>query len=310
MDFRKLTYILKIAETGNITKAAEELYMTQPALSHFITKLEKEEGVRLFDRTSVPVRLTYAGERYVETIRRVLELNENLKNEISELQQEAAGRITIGVPPARATDLLPQILPDYILHYPKVEVRTIEHNSRQLREDVRRQQVDFAVLPLLDGFDEFRKIVLFREELLLVTGKGKLSPEAWHTDENGKRIADLSRLASQRFVMLKHGHGIRDRIDFLFEMNGIRPDVLMETTNNETAFSLAAAGLGAAIVPEYNIRRYVPEHPIDVYRITEQGLFWNVGAVVNQNTVLNRYVLGCIQLIKEKYNTYGNNEEK
>ena len=309
MDFRKLTYVLKIAETGNITKAAEELYMTQPALSHFITKLEKEEGVKLFDRTSVPLKLTYAGERYVETIRKVLELNENLKNEISELQEEAAGRLTIGVPPARATDLLPEILPEYMRRFPKVEIRTVEHNSRQLREDVRRQQVDFAVLPLLDGFDEFRNIVLFREELLLVTRKGLLNAENQQTDENGRQIVQITQLGSQRFIMLKHGHGIRDKIDFLFDMNGIRPEILMETTNNETAFSLAAAGLGAAIVPEYNIRRFVPEHPIDVFRITEQGLFWDVGAVVNQNAALNRYVLGCIHLIREKYNNYENIEE-
>ena len=62
MDFIQFEYLLKIAELGNFTKSAEELHMTQPALSHFIAKLEKREGVRIFDRSASPVKPTYAGE--------------------------------------------------------------------------------------------------------------------------------------------------------------------------------------------------------------------------------------------------------
>ena len=113
MEFNKLEYIIKVAEIGNITKAADELYMTQPALSHFLTKVEKEEGVRIFDRTSSPITLTYEGEKYVETARKILELNEQLKEERSQVTGLRKGRIRIGIPPLRAAYMLPRFLPDY-----------------------------------------------------------------------------------------------------------------------------------------------------------------------------------------------------
>ena len=301
MDFKKLNYILKIAETGNITKAAEELYMTQPALSHFISKTEREEGIQLFDRTSVPIRLTYAGERYVETIRKILELNEMLEAEISEINENVIGRLTIGIPPARAADLLPDILPQFMEKYPKVQISTVEHNSRQLRDDVRKQLVDFAVLPLLEGYEEFKHIDLFEEELFLVCRENGLSADGWHLNDKGEKVADIHKLKGHRFILLKHGHGIRDKIDFLFQLSGVRPEIVMETTNNETAYSLAAAGLGMAIVPHYNIRRLIPEHPVEVFKITDSGLKWTVAAILNPDVKAGVHALECIEFIRKKY---------
>ncbi len=299
MDFRKLRYILKVAETGNITKAAEQLYMTQPALSHYISKVEREEGVKLFDRTVTPVRLTYAGERYIETIRRILELNDMLEAEITEINENVTGRLTIGIPPARAADLLPEVLPKFLEKYPKVEVCTIEHNSRQLRDDLRKQAVDFAILPLLDGMDEFRHAELFQEELYLVCAENMLGSDEWHLNDKGEKVADINKLSSHRFILLKNGHGIRDKIDFLFQLNGLKPDIVMETTNNETAYGLAAAGLGLAIVPAYNIRRLMPQKPIEMYKLSDAGLKWTVAALMNPEVRTSIHALECIEFIRK-----------
>lgn len=303
MEFRQFQYIIKVAQLGNITKAAEELYMTQPALSHFIAKVEKEEGFKIFDRSTTPISLTYAGERYVATIRRIIELGDEFHEELSEISSHKKGKLIIGLPPARAANMLPRILPDYIHRYPNVEIQTVEHNFRQLKEDVRRGRVDFAVLPRLEGLEEYRCVDLFEEELFLVTQKGILPESAYFLDKNHYRVVNLAELRNQPFILLKNGHGIRNALDGIFEYNGFRPKIFMETTNNETAYGLAATGLGAAIVPKMNVESLRHLHPIDVYRLSESGLKWTISAVFNAEESERYFAAKYVELTREIYNS-------
>ena len=101
MDFRELYYITMIADCQSITKAAQKLYISQPSLSHLVSKVEAELGVKLFDRTAYPITQTYAGERYVDTARQILRLNDNMRREFSDISEGTAGRITIGMPTER-----------------------------------------------------------------------------------------------------------------------------------------------------------------------------------------------------------------
>lgn len=301
MDFRQLKYIMKVVQTGNITKAAEELYMTQPALSHFISKIEKEEGVRLFDRNTSPLTLTYAGEKYVKTIKQILELNDKLTAEIAEISGDISGRLVVGIPPARAAELLPRVIPEYVARFPKVEIATVEHNSRQLKEDVEKHSVDLAILPIQEDCP-YKHIDLFEEELFLVAKKGQLNDRVYHMNGDGKKVIELDKLKDRKFVLLKKGHGIRNAIDVLFGLNGYKPDVFMETTNNETAFCLAATGIGCAIVPEFNLRSCITDNPVDVFKISEEGMKWNVAAIMDDNVSVGKLALEFIDIVKRKYN--------
>ena len=86
MDTKQIQYILKVAECQNITRAAEQLFVSQPALSHFISKAEEELGAKIFNRGTTPLTLTQAGERYVKTAKMILSLQESLKQEIENLK--------------------------------------------------------------------------------------------------------------------------------------------------------------------------------------------------------------------------------
>lgn len=302
MDFKQFQYILKVAQVGNITKAAEELYMTQPALSHFIAKVEKDEGIKIFDRTTTPITLTYAGERYVATIRKIMELSSQLHEELIEISAHKKGKLTLGIPPARAANMLPRFLPEYIRRYPQVKFQTVEHNTRQLKEDVNRGRVDFAIFPLLEKLEGYRCITLFEEELFLVTQAGVLSESAYHTDRDGRRVVELGNLQNQSFILLKNGHGIRNALDLIFEYNGLKPKIFMETTNNETACGLAAAGLGVAVVPQMNVDDFKHSYPIDVYRLSEPGLKWTVAAIFHAEQSVPYFAAKCVEVIQEVYN--------
>ncbi len=136
MNLREYQYVLKVAQLQNMTKAAEALFITQPSLSHYIARVEEELGVQLFNRLTTPLSLTPAGEKYVETARMILELDSNLKKELTEIAKGKKGVITLGMSHARASFFLPYFLPAFRKKYPGIEVKTVENRSDLLEEAV------------------------------------------------------------------------------------------------------------------------------------------------------------------------------
>lgn len=281
MDFKSLQYVLKIVQTGSITSAAEELYMTQPALSHYISRLEKEEGFKIFDRSTTPISLTFAGEKYVAAIRQILEVNEQLNEELSNIREHKTGRLTIGIPPMRAAAVLPKILPEFLRYYPGVEVRTIEGNAEELKENLRRGSADLIILPHPDKISEFRAIEICREELFAVTRRGYLSPEDYTVDAQGRKILKIERMKDRPFLLLKQGHANREMLDVIFRLHDMTPKIFMETDTTNTAYTLASAGLGIAVVPNYALDSILPVQPTDCYKLSAEGLKWTISALFN-----------------------------
>lgn len=300
MDFKQLQYVLKVAEVGNFTKASRELYVSQPSLSNFISKVEEELGSPIFNRSTTPVSLTYVGELYVAAAKKILRTYSDMKEEIAEAAENKRGRLIVGIPPARASHMLPHVLPEYSRKYPKVKIETVEHNSRQLKEDVRKGNVDFAILPIVDEIEEFDCHLLYEEELYLVAESGKFD-ETCYKVVNGRKIIQFERIKDENFILLKKGHGIRNALDAIFSYYGYKPKIYMETTNNETAFRLASVGLGLAVVPEMNINTLRQLNKMDVFQLSEPGMKWNVVALMHKDGYVNTLKKEFLSIIKKEF---------
>ena len=94
MNSKKLKYIITIAELKSISKAANELFISQPSLSSILSNLEKELGVTLFNRSTSPLSLTYAGEKYIKIAKEILSLESNLKKELFDISNMKKGKLT------------------------------------------------------------------------------------------------------------------------------------------------------------------------------------------------------------------------
>ena len=95
MNTKQAFYIRTIAREGSITAAAKALYISQPSLSQTLRQIESELGVQLFDRDTLPLRPTYAGEKYLECVDTVLAANDRLENQLREIRQENSGRLRL-----------------------------------------------------------------------------------------------------------------------------------------------------------------------------------------------------------------------
>ena len=93
---KELSYVVAVAQTGSVSKAAENLFISQPSLSRYIRDLESRLGVQLFQRVGNRVSLTYAGEKYVETSKQILALYENLERDLKDVDEALTGRLKVG----------------------------------------------------------------------------------------------------------------------------------------------------------------------------------------------------------------------
>ena len=296
MDTKQIQYILKVAECQNITRAAEQLFVSQPALSHFISKAEEELGAKIFNRGTTPLTLTQAGERYVKTAKMILSLQESLKQEIENLKDCRSGEITLGLSDMRATTMLPFILPEFRRLYPNVTIRTVESSSKEVENNVRNGVVEIGIIPLYDYGQDLSSSVLYDEELLLVSFAAL--PSNHGESRNWVSIGDMT---GRDFILLNRGNRIRRAVEAIFLEHGVKPRSIVESCNNMTVYMMAAAGGGLAIVPDSVVRIMNPMRIPRVYSIGKGGFHWNIGAIWRQDMVLSGAHTQLIRLLKNRY---------
>ncbi|HJB06900.1 MAG TPA: LysR family transcriptional regulator [Candidatus Enterocloster faecavium] len=296
MDTKQIQYILKVAECQNITRAAEQLFVSQPALSHFISKAEEELGAKIFNRGTTPLTLTQAGERYVKTAKMILSLQESLKQEIENLKDCRSGEITLGLSDMRATTMLPFILPEFRRLYPNVTIRTVESSSKDVENNVRSGVVEIGIIPLYDYGQDLSSSVLYDEELLLVSSSDL--PSNHGGSRNWVSIGDMTGCD---FILLKRGNRIRRAVEAIFLEHGVKPRTTVESSNNMTVYMMAAAGVGLAIVPDSVVRIMNPLRIPRVYSIGKGGFHWNIGAIWREDMVLSGAHTQLIRLLKNRY---------
>ena len=145
MEIRVLKYFLTVAETGNITKAANSMHLTQPTLSRQLQDLEKELGHKLFIRGNHSVSLTPEGIVLRKRAREILELVEKTENEFQTIEEEISGNIFIGAGETKSIKLIADIMSELKRNYPKIKFHIVSGDSEDLSEKLDKGLLDFCI---------------------------------------------------------------------------------------------------------------------------------------------------------------------
>lgn len=266
MDNRKLKYVEMIAQEGNLTKAAKRLYMSQPALTIFLNKLENQLGVKLFDRTRNPICLTFAGERYLSEMRKVVQIEQNLEKEFQEIAANQRGRLSVGIGNARGDYWLPFIMTEFKRQYPHIDVRIMEGRGSQFEEWLLTGKINLAITALPIFSPEISYETISSETIFLAVCKGHPILKGYDTSHSSLRHLlriDPNLLNGQKFLCPSPGHGLYHCTMQIFERYGICPGELEEINNSDTAYHLACAGFGLVFTPDSSATPpYPPENPV------------------------------------------------
>lgn len=247
VDTRYLTYILTIAQRQNMTKAAEELYVSQSSLSQYLTKLENELGTPLFYRSRGRLSLTPAGELYVEAARRVIGIRDNLYRSIQSLEKR--GHITIGVTSQFGLEMLTELIPPFKTCFPNVTVEITESNVPALTRLIKEENIDCAIMALNDTeeFDQEQVDVLRREEVYWAIPRSHpycaKNPGCPITlEELGENFHD------DNILLAKKGSTLRRLADQVTEAAHLTLTTVCETNSIIANRSMVAMGIGVTLI--------------------------------------------------------------
>lgn len=249
MDFISLQYIVSVANFRSISKAAAHHYITQPAITKCINKIERNLGVKLFDRSVIPIRITYAGEKYIAGANKILSAKQDLDIEMNEILNKKMDSVRLGIPSSRSTSWLPYILPSFHSLYPEVEVKIIEGTSRSLITQLISGVADVCItsLPIEESKLAYEYIV--EEQIMLVIARNHdiFENKPVRNIPNMLRYVEPKFLERQNFITLTPNQGFYYVIHQIFKKHNINPVVVLETPNANTAYQLAAKNMGITI---------------------------------------------------------------
>lgn len=252
MDFVKFNYIISVADLRSISLAAKKCFISQPALTRCINKIEEELGVKLFDRTTSPLTLTYAGERYLAGIRNLCAMKYALDKEMEDISQLRKGRMVVGIPNTRGTTWLPQILPLFQSKYPGIDLRLIEGTSDDLEKLLLKEEIDLILIATIPfGHPGLEFEIVATEQLMFVLPYNHpiFAEKTLEDHEWVLHFVKPEYFDNQPFISVTPAQGLYRAANQIFENLGIHPRMALETSNTSTAFYLASSGLGFTIAP-------------------------------------------------------------
>jgi LysR family cyn operon transcriptional activator len=220
MEIRHLKYFLAVSKLGSFTKASEELFVTQPTLSHQMRQLESELGCELLDRSSRTIRLTGAGEIFAAYANRIIREIEDGKLAIQGYHGLQVGNVVIGAISAFTNNLLPPILADFSKLYPGIKVKLIELPTGEMQRKIRDGDISFGLGYGPVSTEMIESEELFREDLMLIVSKSHVFAKL--------PFISLNELATSKLALLSVEYLSRRLIDMAFLEMMTKPNITME----------------------------------------------------------------------------------
>ncbi|WP_145169332.1 LysR family transcriptional regulator [Rubripirellula lacrimiformis] len=239
MEFDQLRYFLRVAGRANFTRAAEDLAISQPALSRSIQKLEEELGQPVFQRKARSVSLTEAGVLLQSRAQQVLTIIEDTKAEITDDGQ--SGRVRVGAIPTIAPYFLPNLLQQFSSEFPKAHLIVQENTTDALIKSCTQNEIDLAILALPVSTKYLGVAELFEEELLLV-----LPPDHPLVQKSKIRLSDIEPLP---FVLLGEAHCLSDNIVTFCRQRSFQPVAVERTSQLTMVQELVSLSHGVSMIP-------------------------------------------------------------
>ncbi len=241
MEMHQLHYFTAAEQYGNFTRAAEKCNVSQPSLSAQISKLEKELGGILIERSRGGCRLTPRGEVFLPRAREILRQAAEVRHDIREFDSGRSGVIRLGCLPTTGAYVLPPLLSAYRRDHPNVRIILSEGSSPVLAQRLEEHQVDSAIMDQAGMNESLSGTILFSEPLYIAL------PTAHPLVSQGE--LGLESLAGQSLILMRKGHGFNRIVTAALRRAGVEPQIVYESSEIETVQALVRAGLGISIVP-------------------------------------------------------------
>lgn len=291
-----MKYILAINRHGNLTKAAEELFITQSALSKFLTNLEGKLGFVLFNRFGRKLVPTYEGSRFLHYAFETNMLEQQLAHEISDIENRNTGRLRFAVPLLRTPYILPHIVPQFIKTHPAVQLSIIEEHSNTLERLILDDKVDLALINRETKNPGIVRHNIRKNHLYIAVPKTHKIVEQCEKSHEWPAEIDIALFKDDAFILQHRGQQTRELAEFIFEQAGITPKVLLTTRSIPAAMGLVACGCGICFLADVYVN-VKTDPPLQIFRIKNPYPALDIALAYRKNIYMPQYFHDFIDIV-------------
>lgn len=311
--YDEFDYAYEVYKEKSFSQAAKNLYISQPALSSSIKKLERRFGITIFDRSSQPISLTEEGRIFIQSVESIKNIEKGLEARLSDISKLKTGHITVSGENYISSFIYPKIIIAFMQQYSGIDIEMVESNSHDLQNHLLNENVDLLIdynfdpqlydsYPLVD-----EHIILCVPKKLAINEKLKDFQLTARDIKNGKHLKPgcagvrLAEFADETFVILKKGNYSHRHSMEMCEEAGFTPKVKIYPDQMITSYNMSRAGMGISMIPDLLIYASPESGKCVYYKLLDAYSLRKLCLGFKKNRYMSRAVEAFIKTALEVY---------
>lgn len=307
--FYGMNYVMEVYKEQSFSKAAQNLYISQPALSAAVKKIEKKVGAPLFDRSVSPIQLTECGKEYIRTAKKILDLEDEFAYQVGKLQELKAGNLSLGGTYFFASFIFPTFIEQFRQKYPLVDLNFYEGSTMELEQKLFKGELDIVIDNYAFDPRIYHRKKCFQENLLLAVpasfgSNQRASSYQLTFDDVQKNLhrnprvpgVPLKKFKDDPFLVLRSHNDTRERIDALCQREGIQLNYILKLDQVMTTYHLTQFGMGISVVSDMLVKHLHIDPSVIYYKIDAPEAQRDVYLYHKKNAYLTRAMQEFIQI--------------
>ncbi|MCI5648300.1 MAG: LysR family transcriptional regulator [Fusicatenibacter sp.] len=305
MTDKDMQYVLTIATYGNLTRAAEALYLSQPALSIQLNRLEKSLGMKLFERTGKKMVLTYAGEEFVTSARQIMMKKFELEDHMNDIRQHRAGRLKVGYSVKQMAVLFPDVFISFHELYPQIKVIPIDGHVNDLEELLAKNELDLLFAHHVMEKPHFSYTPIYRDRLLaILPGQHPACDKAVPLPGRKYPWLDLKEVQEECFILQHSNQNIRQLEEDALLYADVSPKISYKISSIDAGIRMADAGFGVAFTLESYLKDTPDAERMRIFSVGDPNLTTAFSAIRNaeqtESPEIHKWIDLTVELMKKK----------
>lgn len=299
---KTIEYILEVAKCEGISKAAKKLYITPSALSKFVQVKEEELQVKLFHREGKKFVLTYAGERYVELLKKMLDVKQEMDIEMRRISSMYKGRLRIGFQMSLAETMVLKVMPEFRKKYPHIQIMVEESYSAELLRLLRNNELDLVLSVVEEEEPDLKYQVVREGNVVMIAGKDSpLKEKAIKKEGFSYPWLDAEDYRDEPAVMYAEHQVYRRYADRNYNNYNIEPKVDLLVTRTKTALLCVSSGQGVTITSELLVEQQHFEDKVEMFSFGENQIRDKLAVVSSNNSIFVEERQGFIEIVNKYF---------
>lgn len=307
--FKGMEYVYEVYKEQSFSRAAHNLFISQPALSASIKKIETRIGTPIFDRSTNPITLTECGREYVKYMLKIMDLEAEFENYLSDMNDLKTGSISIGGTHLYSSFVLPPIISSFTQKYPKVQINLVEADTSLLEQKLSGGSLDLVIDNYAFSQELYTCHPFSTEHLILAVPQNTKANEAareyrmTYQEIRQKKhllpetpVVPLQLFAEEPFLFLRSGNDTRIREEQICRQQDFTPHVILELDQQATAFHLASYGMGCTFASDTLVERIRQSNELYYYKLNPDLAARNVNFYHKKGRYLTRALKEFIHL--------------